>query len=915
LEKLKIYSLFILTLLLASCGGGGGGGNSTPLSNANLSNIELSSGFLTPDFNPAATSYTVTEASQLSSLQVTPTLADPTGTVTINGVSVLSGQPSSSIPLVVGVNTIGIVVLAPDGVATKTYTLEVTRLVSDTVDLSDLEVSVGTLNPGFDPLQTAYSVTTDFASDSVQVTPTLLDTSASVTVNAFTVSSSQPSPDIPLIVGSNTVDVVVTAANGTSVRNYTLSITRLGDASLSGIALSSGVLDPAFSSVQTSYSANVNYGVSTIRITPTLTDSSAVVTVNGVAVASGQESSDIPLNVGINSITLVVTASGVPSQTYTVQVRRFSDVTLSNLELSIGSLDQAFQPSLTNYSSSVGFLIPAIQIRPTLSDSSASVKINGVSVNSGENSELQHLGEGQNSIPVEVTGSDGLATEAYLVDVTRDLFSNFAQRAYAKASNTDAYDNYGYSVDLSGDTLVVGANRQDEGAPPNSGAVYVLTRDSNGIWSQEAFLKSSTPVTDDYFGYSVAVSGDTLAVGAWGDDSGASGINGNEVDDCGIASPINCTSNSGAVYVFKRTGTTWAQEAYIKADNNETLAGDEFGRAVALSNDTLVVGAPYEDGPDTGVLTSQQGMDNSPGDNMGAVYVFKRSGSVWNQEAYIKASNTLIGHEFGWSVALSGETLAVGAPGEESAATGIEGLQVSDCDAGSLNCAARSGAVYVFTRSGATWIQQAYIKADNTGAGDEFGFSLALSENTLAVSSIYEDSDATGTHASSTGTDNVPTFDSGAVYVFTRSGGNWSQQAYIKGDNTGIADEFGYSLALSGETLVVGSKFEDSDATGITRSSAGTDSGEDYDSGAAYVFTRNGISWSQEAYIKAHNAEGENPVSMELGDNFGNDVALVNDTLVIGGKWEDNSITGIHHPVPPTDDAAQSDSGAVYIFQ
>ena len=177
---------------------------------------------------------------------------------------------------------------------------------------------------------------------------------------------------------------------------------------------------------------------------------------------------------------------------------------------------------------------------------------------------------------------------------------------------------------------------------------------------------------------------------------------------------------------------------------------------------------------------------------------------------------------FGYSVSLSGDTLAVGASYERSSATGVNGSQ-------SDNSARNSGAVYIFTRSGRTWSQQAYLKASNTGARDNFGHSVSLSGDTLAVGASYEDSNATGVNGSQS--DNSAR-NSGAVYVFTRSGTTWSQQAYLKASNTDAGDLFGSSVSLSGDTLAVGAKSESSSATGVNGNQK--DNGAD-GSGAVYV--------------------------------------------------------------------------------
>src|SRR5262249_44983298 len=152
----------------------------------------------------------------------------------------------------------------------------------------------------------------------------------------------------------------------------------------------------------------------------------------------------------------------------------------------------------------------------------------------------------------------------------------------------------------------------------------------------------------DWFGYSIAVSGDTVVVGAPSEDSNASGINGEQSD--------NSAYNAGAAYVFVRNGTNWSQQAYLKASNTSGSAGfpftgDEFGYSVAVSGDTVVVGAPFENSNATGVNSNQ--IDNSA-THSGAAYIFVRNGTNWSQQAYLKASNTGEGDWFGSAVAASG---------------------------------------------------------------------------------------------------------------------------------------------------------------------------------------------------------------------------------------------------------------------
>ena len=273
-----------------------------------------------------------------------------------------------------------------------------------------------------------------------------------------------------------------------------------------------------------------------------------------------------------------------------------------------------------------------------------------------------------------------------------------------------------------------------------------------------------------------------------------------------------------------------------------------------------------EDSNATGINGNQ---NNNQASRAGAAYVFTRSGTVWSQQAYLKASNTDAGDCFGWYVAISGNTLVVGADVEDGGATGINGDQ-------SDNSAFNAGAAYVFTRSGAVWSQQAYLKASNTDMDDRFGYSVAISGDTLVVGALNEASNATGINGDQ---GNNSADRAGAAYVFTRSGTTWSQQAYLKASNTDAEDLFGWSLAISGDTLVVAARHEDSNATGING-----DQGDnsEQNAGAVYVFTRSGMTWSQQAYLKASNTEGDE--NRFRGDVFGASVTVSGDTLVVGAN-------------------------------
>jgi len=461
-----------------------------------------------------------------------------------------------------------------------------------------------------------------------------------------------------------------------------------------------------------------------------------------------------------------------------------------------------------------------------------------------------------------------------------------AQQAYLKASNTAEDQYFGRFVAISGDTLAVGAWEEDSNATgvngdqsnqlaPDSGAVYVFVRNGT-TWTQQAYLKASNTGAGDFFGYPVALSGDTLVVGAPGEDSNATGVNGNQSD--------NSAPNSGAAYVFVRTGTNWSQQAYLKPSN--TQQDEHFGGSLAIAGDTVVVGADWENSSARGVNGNQS---NSSAPHSGAAYVFLRSGTNWNQQAYLKASNTGAPAFFGSSVALSGDTIVVGAIFEGSNAVGVNGNQNN-------GLAPNSGAAYVFVRNGVTWSQQAYLKASNTGTNDNFGVSVAVSGDTVVVGAAGESSSATGVNGNQS--DNSAP-QSGAVYVFIRDGATWSQQAYIKASNTRRYNTI-VAVSISGDTLVIGNNYDDSNSVGLNGDQSNSLAA---DSGAAYLFTRSGTNWSQQAYLKASNT-GSN-------DYFGVSVALSGDTLAVGAYYESSNATGVNGN--QSDNSAEG-AGAVYIF-
>jgi uncharacterized delta-60 repeat protein len=359
---------------------------------------------------------------------------------------------------------------------------------------------------------------------------------------------------------------------------------------------------------------------------------------------------------------------------------------------------------------------------------------------------------------------------------SQDANGAWTEQAILRASDSQSGDNFGRSVCIFGDTAIVGAHYEDGGAGDplsNSGAVYVFTRDVNGAWTEQAILRASNAQAEDYFGYSVSISGDTVIVGAADEDGVGYGL-----------------AHSGAAYVFTRdAGGEWTEQAILRA--SDAQFEDYFGNSVCISGDTVVVGAVQEDGGLVHPITDS-----------GSAYVFTRdAGGVWTEQAILRASDAQFMDFFGRSVSISGDTVVVGATGE---------------DGGAGDPLSSSGATYLFTRdAGGAWTEQAILRASDAQAWDYFGRSISISGDTVIVGAADED-----------GGPGDPLGNSGAVYMFTRDeGGAWTEQAVLRASDAQPGDLLGYSVSISGDTVFAGAHREDG-GPGDPLS----------DSGAAYVF-------------------------------------------------------------------------------
>jgi hypothetical protein len=377
---------------------------------------------------------------------------------------------------------------------------------------------------------------------------------------------------------------------------------------------------------------------------------------------------------------------------------------------------------------------------------------------------------------------------------------------------TGAGDEFGHSVAIAGETVVVGARLDDTAAGMDAGSAWVFTRNGT-VWTQQARLVAGNGAAEDWFGYSVAVEGDTAIVGATRQD--------------GVEQDV------GAAYIFVRSGTAWSQQARLTASDGSYV--DNFGTSVALSGGTALVGAEGDD-----YYVSFIG---STVYNVGSAYVFTRSGTTWSQQAKLLPDETYLSENsnFARSVALSGNTALVGHRGESGG--GPSG----------------AGVAYVFTRSGTVWTKQAKLSAADRGTEDYFGTSVALSADTALIGSVRDDTVA-GTNA-------------GSAYVFTRSGTAWSQQAKLEAVEAMAGDLSGTAVALSGDTAIIGAP-----------NAGGAFAGDDWetsDAGSAFVFTRSGTAWTQQTEL--------NSGMGAAGHYFGDAVDIDGDRAVVGAPGEDTT--------------------------
>lgn len=379
------------------------------------------------------------------------------------------------------------------------------------------------------------------------------------------------------------------------------------------------------------------------------------------------------------------------------------------------------------------------------------------------------------------------------------------EQANLIAQDAAAFDQAGFSVSVDGVTALVGAPFDDDGGN-STGSAYVYRRVS-GTWQQIAKLNAPNPRSQDNFGRSVALSGSTALIGAHLDD------------DLGL--------DSGAAYVFREVAGEWVMVSKLKAADAGST--DLFGYSVALSGNTAVIGAIQDD---VGVT------------NSGSAYVFREIGGAWQQVQKLTASDGGNNDWFGSSVAIRGSTMIVGAYSDDNVGTD-------------------SGSAYIFREFAGNWQQQAKLTASDAAAQDLFGFSVSITGGAAIVGSYADDDNGSA---------------SGSAYIFRDIDGTWQQVAKLRASDAAAGDRFGYSVALVNNTAWIGANGNDDDGS---------------DSGSAYMFENSNGVWTEVAKLTASDAAA--------GDRFGSSISASQSgkTLLVGAHLNDGPAT---------------DNGSAYVF-
>ena len=397
------------------------------------------------------------------------------------------------------------------------------------------------------------------------------------------------------------------------------------------------------------------------------------------------------------------------------------------------------------------------------------------------------------------------------------------------SSHRDSADWFGYSVSIDGNKAIVGSYLDDDDLSggnnlENAGSVYIFEL-SEGVWVESAKLVPSDRNANDRFGCRVGISGNVVVVGAFLEDEDASG--GATMTD------------AGAAYIFELSGGVWTEKAKLVA--SDRAAGDRFGFGVSISGNRAIIGAYKE---------SHNGANGNNASEAGAAYIFESIGGIWTETAKLTASDAGPVNWFGYSLSIDGNKAVVGAYRKSENSVSAAG----------------AGAAYVYELSGGIWSETTKLLASDIGSQDRFGWSVSINGNRILVGATQNDDDVSGGNNLS---------NAGAAYVFDLNGGTWSETAKLVASDRATLDQFGSSVAISGDKLVVGAAFENENSTGGAPLT---------EAGSAYVFEWNGNSWTETAKLVASDRGAE--------DRFAFGIAMNGNHILVGSVFEDEDVSG-----------------------
>lgn len=629
------------------------------------------------------------------------------------------------------------------------------------------------------------------------------------------------------------------------------------DARLRNLIVLGGGLQPPFSPAQTDYVVEMGKDEESFTLTPQSQHFGATIRVNGEIVKDSFPSEKIPFNGSQITTTLTVTsADGLEETRYVLTIvaqgqvptapvtpptdgdpaddtptvgdsNDSTDATLETLVLDSGTLIPVFQSEQLEYSVDISALKSSVKVTPGQANPNAHIQVNGVNLTADQPSSVIALTGNTTVITVVVTAADGSTQKTYTINAQHLAGGAFAQTAYLKATRPSAGAGFGGGVAVSGDTLAIGAPEESFRGLSQAGAVYLFKR-TGGKWQFSLRLQAPDPVSKQLFGQSLALKGDTLAIGSSGDSSeltlsgsvfvyhrenGRWQIQNRNIDQI-KATPVAlghrfgynvvlsderhlavaslrsiAFPGSGGVYVFAYDGNQWKQDAHIWADHFG--ASDRYGHSIDLEGNRLAIGSFAPDAE----CTSPTNTD------AGSVHIYERDNGNWKLAEVLHAFQPDRGDRFGFSVDLDGDRILVGAP----------------CEDGQNNSQTQQGAAYEFTQNRGQWTERFKFVAPDASAHSLFGDTVALAGSTAMIGASFQG--------------HPPTSAAGKIYLFNSQGsGQWTFNNTLQPGNPGDGDRFGLNLSYADGVLLMGAPGEDSRSTAVPLDNSVNNAG------AAYVF-------------------------------------------------------------------------------